>query len=476
MIYNYINTHERITAKPENIDVNYINGDYAIHNVAWTLLAPRVPEEDLWKIASHKFRLPTPTDSNDTVQQVVDFLKGGNYVLTSNWKGITLLEFNFSDDNMIAPETIRKFETFILSHPDLQGYVKHQDLTDFLSQIMSSAVYLDTAKQRALVVTFRFEMTLVHCIAASLPALIPAPFLTKKLTTEESRLLMSLTENMTCYENAMNDVFSGEVYYPYDLRRKMKDFGKAIREHELIRIRQDIDYAETVRKDAIRTYQNQGRKLACLNNEYNGLLAAPKIDDSELIAFLQNNKSVELISRTSDGIMTIRVRNKIDNYDPDMYDTYACSDDWRQEVMECLYDEETPEDDMWLLMDDLFSDSPHFAIRVQAVYVLMPYGSCHVDRDYANVKTYMRNPHIARHACLGDYQLAIDESLDKHDYVTAITQCIMSARSLNISETGPTFAPFMGELFDSRDKVLQDNEGNLFTVPDAIQWLKNRNL
>lgn len=128
-------------------------------------------------------------------------------------------------------------------------------------------------------------------------------------------------------------------------------------------------------------------------------------------------------------------------------------------------------------MDAIFSNDPQFAIRMCAFYEIdMSTASVGVISGYdygdARTKKYIPNPHLQRHACLGSYREPIRENLRRNNIIGAIQQCAASAGSVNLQETNMTFKPFMASVFKSNNKILVDNEGNEYTVKEAIQKLK----
>ena len=81
--------------------------------------------------------------------------------------------------------------------------------------------------------------------------------------------------------------------------------------------------------------------------------------------------------------------------------------------------------------------------------------------------TYLPNPHIQHHGCIGTYAARFQEYMQKRDYVGAIDQAAVSARNLNFYDSA-VMGTFARELSYSSQKCLEKPDGTLVTPLDAI--------
>ena len=125
-------------------------------------------------------------------------------------------------------------------------------------------------------------------------------------------------------------------------------------------------------------------------------------------------------------------------------------------------------------MDALFLENK-FKIKLCAVYHLDIRGTLDTTSNYhypANCSDYLPNYHLQRHECLGDYRRVVTGYLERGDTIGAINACIASAKSININESGPTFNPFMREVFTTNARCIQMPDGTSVTPTEAFKTLK----
>jgi hypothetical protein len=92
------------------------------------------------------------------------------------------------------------------------------------------------------------------------------------------------------------------------------------------------------------------------------------------------------------------------------------------------------------------------------------------------LKDYITNPHFKLHGCPGRNKEQIIRCLRQGDVVSAIECAIAATGSVNIDETEYTFRPFLLEVLNSKDKILQNNKGEDMTPEEAVLWLSKQNL
>ena len=89
---------------------------------------------------------------------------------------------------------------------------------------------------------------------------------------------------------------------------------------------------------------------------------------------------------------------------------------------------------------------------------------------------YMPNPHIYYHSCMGDYDSKVNTMLARNDYVSAIEQCVASAKSLNFGDH-TVMCKFMEVITGARElnnKCIELPDGRVVNPKEAIKWLEEQ--
>lgn len=91
--------------------------------------------------------------------------------------------------------------------------------------------------------------------------------------------------------------------------------------------------------------------------------------------------------------------------------------------------------------------------------------------DYGRTaKTYLPNPHIQQYSCLGDYEQALVQMMETHNYIGVIEQCVVSAQSLNLTDT-TVLERFCEYLNRNTNKYVVMPDGSFATVKEACEYL-----
>ena len=124
-------------------------------------------------------------------------------------------------------------------------------------------------------------------------------------------------------------------------------------------------------------------------------------------------------------------------------------------------------------------------IRVCAAYKFSLMGDVHGISHYdfgPEYAGYMPNPHIQGYHCMGTYDVPINESLRKHDYISALEQTIASGKSLNFTD-GTVMSYFMKKVYGlgdsestrARRKWFELPDGTCVTSAQAADWVWAQN-
>ena len=146
---------------------------------------------------------------------------------------------------------------------------------------------------------------------------------------------------------------------------------------------------------------------------------------------------------------------------------------------EDMSDRIAPED-IRRLLNAIFVDRL-LQMRVCAAYNMrFDASSCNAVNSYgygASCNDATPNTHIDAYTCMGDHRQIINELLAERDYVSAVDQCITSARSLNFED--PTvIREFIYRLYGCRNGInlrcIVLPDGSVVGPKKAIKWLKEQ--
>jgi hypothetical protein len=178
--------------------------------------------------------------------------------------------------------------------------------------------------------------------------------------------------------------------------------------------------------------------------------------------------------------MRILIKGYLDVFDPEAYKTLARnSGSWYWARTGTIMGPFMRYENRKLVMDAIFGDNPIFKIKTYAKYLLnldhSEVGSGdHHRNEGENVSDRYPNPHLYYASCLGSYRSHINRALQRGDLVGAISQCITSAHSVNVTESA-TFGCLCRDLFTSTNSILEGPDGESYTVLQAYEYLTKQN-
>lgn len=368
--------------------------------------------------------------------------------------------------------------TFIIVNCDdpesrsIEGFTDKPEHAKYFKSWMNCKTLINDEIHSAVIFIESADMRKIHLAVSLFPAYYPSIFKDNKLTDLEKQLCMSLivrsdTKFLETMEQ-LGKVYGFEAEYTaYLLRTYQKTNAQAI-----------IDRADRERMEAQHSLDRNIDEYRVLYKElqekilrYETLCTHQPEDDNELADYFSHHRNLKLISVDGDTLR-IEVQGKLDWFDVDFYERAASHDE--------IYDFDRgsySREDVKRFMDALFSNDPKFTVRMCAYFELsVSSASVMVYSGHeftpATIEKYVPNPHLQRHACLGSYREPIRRCLRSNNMIGAIEQCVASAGSVNLAETNATFKPFMSSLLRNTEKVIVDNEGNEYTVAEAISKLK----
>ena len=203
-------------------------------------------------------------------------------------------------------------------------------------------------------------------------------------------------------------------------------------------------------------------------------------EESEIMDYFLCNQKLVLLN-VSDSIMRFGVKTYIEYFDEDM--ASSSIDNPRSYI---YYPEGLdgsdyiPNESMKKLMRAIFVEQT-LKVRVCAAYEFNLNGNVIPMQNFGFGYEFgdcIPNPHIDGYRCLGNYSRTINELLVKRDYITALEQCIASAKSLNFGDS-PVMNSFCSSLYGTDDYCYNNTcielpNGEVVNPKDAIAWLEEQ--
>lgn len=195
---------------------------------------------------------------------------------------------------------------------------------------------------------------------------------------------------------------------------------------------------------------------------------------SELMDYFLCNRSLYL-ENVNDTSMSFAVRDYLSYFDEDAAQTYI-NNKSGYFYRACSTDEER--DGMKKLLNAIFVDQT-IRIRFCAAYYFDLNGSVSANDSHdfgVEFNGYRPNPHIDNYSCMGNYARTINNALAKRDYITALEQCVASAKSLNFHDgiVMSTFASQFSSDGGTSYKALELPDGTIVSPKEAIAWIKSQ--
>ena len=187
---------------------------------------------------------------------------------------------------------------------------------------------------------------------------------------------------------------------------------------------------------------------------------------NELIGFVERADNIH-ISNIADATLNFYVTGYLDDFDPDLYARLRASDE------SYLNDYD---DDVLILLDALYYDHT-FKLRTYAKFYIDLKGGGYAESCFHDPRlsqTYMPNPHLYHHACLGGHEPMLASAMDNYDYVYAMQVCGSATSNISFSDStvGQELCEDFENMFDSSCRCFELPDGTLYTAQEALEYLK----
>lgn len=382
------------------------------------------------------------------------------YVFTSSDKDVkeTLIENNY--------EIIEKIGAFLKDKAGVECLAVHHKEKNL------AAVFINSR-----------DIKYFHLLISFLSLFFPNVFKDKPLGEKDYNIIKSLAKN----DKAAFVQKIQEAVAPYTMEFRRLMLGtllKQMHERKIADAQNNVNeqrrYVDTMKSN----YVDAIERLKELIVLYEGMKATELFDkpEEELIEYLSTNKALRNLT-INGSKLAFTVATLLNNYNSDAWASfskagYIFDGKYNQPtLLDAFKDRKNRE----ILLNNIFSESPEFAIKMCSNYTL-DFSNCNVTSsrtyDYVAVdpifKGYIPNPHFKNFSCFGGYGTKIIESLRNRKYIVAVEYCCASAGSVNLEETEQNFRPMLGWLLTSREKVLRRRDGVEMTPEEALIYLVDK--
>lgn len=442
------------------------NGDETMTATLRALLPSRMGEGDHIKTI-----MKNSTESETTIKKFSprDFF---DMMLLGNPDPNCLYIVGFSGTEGGTDAAFAHAKTFFVG-----AYEEQKDIAAYLEKSGHKVrIYVNKEIKTTLVFVGGLNTSTWHLVQSFVSRLLPWYFETKKLTDEEKKLCVSLTQRSSDEYQRLIEEFAQQYDFRSEaIRAMVADISRKANEKILNNVKREIRNAEEYANDYLDKYYDYMRTLQDLRAKESGLYYNMENaeSDSTLAEFLICNKNVDLLN-TDDGVIRMIIRTTIDNYDINQYESYTANPNSYlfkgYDVGESVFESHEARKKF---LDAIFIDE-RAKIKVCAFFEIAAGGHLNGNRDYRypeKYRDYLVNPHFKIFLCFGNNERYIRDALTKGDYIAAINQLISTAKNLNLAETRQTVAPFLGWVFNSGNKIIQMKDGRSLTPVEAYHEL-----
>lgn len=462
----------------QNIYGDPYNNDISFISTLRALVAPRMNENDVLSVRFNRTEYSASDVSSGSTSAVVKAIC--EYFNQNDVGSIYIHSFNNSaqDNNYACLELMKS--SFCKVY---KGWHRLEKVTEFYQRQFLTMCFINPEKKSVAIFVDNMDMRKMHYLQCSIFAFLPWYFDPEKGVSEiEMELISSLREKTSAkYEDVIARIASQYDFRTARIRQMLSGFETKYERIEcdnvrsqLDRIRSNIDSLNRQIGDQIHTKNDLEIKLLGLETK-----VANSSEDSEIMEYFLCNDRLVLLS-VSDNRMVFGVKTYIEYFDEEMAlsaiknrHSYLYVPEGRK----C--NEYIPEDSIEKLMRAIFIDQI-LKIRVCAAYEFNLNGSVNARQGFCfdhNFRDCMPNPHIDGYQCLGNYHRAINELLTKRDYITAIEQCIASAKSLNFGDS-PVMTLFSKAVYhvgcNYNNRCIELPDGKIVDPKGAVAWLEEQ--
>ena len=432
------------------------------------LVAPRMPDGESVHLSFGRSDYNAASISETSAKRMVEAICGNMY--RGNGQIYVHNLANREEANNIANIELLKRQFCEV----YKGWQFHEKISTFYQKSFKVICFINPETKSASLFVEQLNLQKLHYLQMSILAFLPWYFDTEKGMNEaEMALVYSLRERSSAnYEACIAELAKQYDFEAGRIKRLLTGFETKYEKRERDRVQRDISSIDRSLKDLDVRFADYIKRrndllIHLLGLEQRIAEGAP----SELMEYFLCNRKLYLEDIT-DSSMSFAVRDYLSYFDEDAAQTYINNQNSR------LYEgcsSSFTKKDMKKLLTAIFIDQT-LKIRFCAAYYFDLNGTvsaAYHHRFGVEFNGFKPNPHIDEFECMGNYKRTVNEALTRRDYITALEQCIASAKSLNLHD-GAVIGRFISQFTQHSGasyKAIELPDGKIVSPKEAIKWI-----
>ena len=435
------------------------------------LLLRRLPRDETVHLACRVLQLDAVNVSDAVILQYINlFITEKSDYAKPNKHSIFILAVS-------NPEAGEKMLGIIQSHigfgkKHLINYTRCDDLRVFYARKMKALFYMDESKTTTLIFLDILGMKHFHVLQMMIPRYLPLVFANSPLADAETALLKSMgNKSSDEYETWITEFTKILDLRSELIRNELTGFETVFERMRADELRKEIasfqaDYKHHVAMMRSAFHEMQDRKYSLA-----GLECAIREDssESELLEYFICNKHLTLL-QVKDTAVSFIVHGYADVYDLDAFERYVGN---HRGYMYSSMNSAVTRTQLEKLYRAIFSEY-RYKLRLCAAFSADVVNGLKALRNHTFTKeslTFLPNPHIQQFGCVGGYAGQFQEYIQRHDYVGAIDQAVVSTRNLNFYDSA-VMTSFAKTLSTTALECLERADKTLVSPLAAIKEMK----
>lgn len=452
-----------------NITGEMFGSDHTFLATLRALVAPRLPEGESVHLSFGRSEYNAAIISETPAKRMVEMICGNMY--RGNGQIYVHNLANREEANNIANIELLKRQFCEV----YAGWQFLDKISVFYQKSFKVVCFINPETKSTALFIEQLNLQKLHYLQMSTLAFLPWYFDAEHGIEEvELEMLKSLRER----SSAKWEGYIAEISKRYDfeagrIKQLLTGFETKYEKRERDRVQRDIANVDRNLKDLDTKFANYIKQRNDLCIHLLGLeqrLASG--EPSELMEYFLCNRKLYLES-VSDSSMSFAVRDYLSYFDEDAAQSYINNKSSR--LYECC-SSSLPKKSMEKLLTAIFIDQT-LRIRFCAGYYFDLNGSVSAQYHHrfgAEFNGYRANPHIDEFECMGNYKRTVNEALTRRDYITALEQCVASAKSLNLHDSA-VIGRFISQFTQnggSSYKAIELPDGSIVSPKEAIAWIE----
>lgn len=457
-----------------NITGDTYRGDVSFLSTMRMLLHPRLPEgiKATLKFAQVGYEAVKGISVKEDAA-IFKALTGVESDIPENQVWFVDVQCANKDDTEKAYKNFGKIKNIV-------GMQSDAPVDSMFSQFCSARTFIDFDHCRTLIVVFdRATSAKWHAAASLTSRFFRKYFLDKPITDwEKENIAMALTnEDKPDKFNAAMYEFSKQFDFRSPMiRASLKGFENRNLKQRIENAQEEIRSLNTQIDDLNRKYAAKVRHKNSLEEQCIAFQLNIKEEKNELMEYFLHNKNLYLAESSGDRI-TFYVRTPFANFNPDLAEKIISNPEREERVeMYRCGSSAVKTEDRDLLFKSIMLDRK-IRVWLYGKFTMYVTGDSCI-QTYSEFESPVEmhdtcpNPHLYRHACMGQNQRAAIDAVLAGDYVTAVEQCIGSVASVNLAET-VTSGPWMDNLLSDRyGRFFETKDGRFMNFTEVMKYLK----